>query len=150
MRATEPAVDLFGSCKDEDGTVLAVALMGVSPIRVCGLGGARMSSTSGPRFSFMGGIIRALAGRRRQKAPPPALMTGWFRLGNWKGGAGCQVMTAGTAAQKTTASQATCPETSLVISNMLTCFLPLKTAVRCSSALIRVLCFLSCNPCLRM
>src|SRR6266404_6596368 len=30
------------------------------------------------------------------------------------------------------------PETSLVISNMLTCFLPLKTALRLSSALMKV------------
>ena len=44
----------------------------------------------------------------------------------------------------------TCPETSLVISNMLTCFLPLKTAFRFSSALIRVLFFASCKPFLRM
>ena len=44
----------------------------------------------------------------------------------------------------------TCPETSLVISNMLTCFLPLKTACRASSALMLVLTFLSCNPFLRI
>ena len=44
----------------------------------------------------------------------------------------------------------TCPETSLVISNMLTCFLPLKTAFRFSSALMRVFFFESCNPFLRM
>ena len=43
-----------------------------------------------------------------------------------------------------------CPETSLVISNMLTCFLPLNTAFKFSSALIWVRTFLSCNPFLRM
>ena len=43
-----------------------------------------------------------------------------------------------------------CPETSLVISNMLTCFLPLKTAFRFSSALMRVFFFASCRPALRM
>ena len=44
----------------------------------------------------------------------------------------------------------TWPETNLVISNMLTRFLPLNTAFRFSSALIRVLFFASCNPFLRM
>jgi len=39
----------------------------------------------------------------------------------------------------------TCPETSLVISNMLTLFLPLNTAFKFSSALIWVRTFLSCN-----
>ena len=39
-----------------------------------------------------------------------------------------------------------CPETSLVISNMLTCFLPLNTALKFSSALIRVRFLASCNP----
>ena len=43
-----------------------------------------------------------------------------------------------------------CPETSLVISNMLTCSLPLKTAFRFSSALMRVFFFASCRPALRM
>ena len=38
------------------------------------------------------------------------------------------------------------PETSLVISNMLTCFLPLKTPLRLSSALMRVFFLASCNP----
>ena len=33
----------------------------------------------------------------------------------------------------------TCPETNFVISNILTCFLPLNTALRFSSALIKVL-----------
>ena len=40
----------------------------------------------------------------------------------------------------------TCPETSLVISNMQTDFLPPKTAFSASSALIWVLTFLSCSP----
>jgi hypothetical protein len=44
----------------------------------------------------------------------------------------------------------TCPETNFVISNMLTCFFPLNTAFRFSSALMRVLFFASCNPFLRM
>jgi hypothetical protein len=44
----------------------------------------------------------------------------------------------------------TCPETSFVISNMLTCVLPLNTAFRFSSALMRVLFFASCNPFVRM
>jgi len=44
----------------------------------------------------------------------------------------------------------TWPETSFVISNMLTCFFPLKTAFRFSSALMRVFFFASCNPFLRM
>jgi len=39
-----------------------------------------------------------------------------------------------------------CPETSLVISNMLTCFLPLNTGFKFSSALIRVFFLASCNP----
>src|ERR1017187_7689717 len=43
-----------------------------------------------------------------------------------------------------------CPETSLVISNMLTCFLPLNTACKFSSALIRVFFFASCKPFLRI
>ena len=37
----------------------------------------------------------------------------------------------------------TCPETCLVISNMVTCFLPPKTALRASSALISVFFFAS-------
>jgi len=39
-----------------------------------------------------------------------------------------------------------CPDTSLVISNMLTCFLPLKTAFKLSSALMSVFFLASCNP----
>ena len=44
----------------------------------------------------------------------------------------------------------TCPDTSFVISNMLTLFLPLNTAFKASSALIWVRTFLSCSPFLRM
>ena len=42
------------------------------------------------------------------------------------------------------------PETNLVISNMLTLFLPLKTACKLSSALIWVRTFLSCRPFFRI
>src|SRR6476660_1976077 len=43
-----------------------------------------------------------------------------------------------------------CFETSLVISNMLTWLLPLNTGLSASSALIMILCFLSCRPRLLM
>src|ERR1017187_4813593 len=41
-------------------------------------------------------------------------------------------------------------ETSLVISNMLTCFLPPNTACSAASAMIWVFTFLSCSPCFLM
>lgn len=100
--------------------------------------------TEQPVSKWIAGVVEMTSGWAAslgvgERADPP--------LRGWRS---CFLRTYGPTGDNEAGSYLTCLFTSFVISNMLTCDLPLNTAFRLASALIIRRFFLSCRPFLLM